>query len=224
MGGEVEAALPWSTFKDVVRGGTPEPTWTTLLQHGGSFAGSAAQPLAAATLSFQPVPPPRFSGSADQDYALVLFPHHTLGDGRSAHLPWLQAAPDPLTSVTWQTWVELNPARARELGLVEGDLVRLESEQGSIEAPVYIHPGAPPDVLGVPVGQGHARYGRWAERRGANPLGLLAPLVDEGSGALAYGATRVRLVKTGRHVSLPKMEGTVPAYQIPGQEVIKISR
>jgi molybdopterin-containing oxidoreductase family iron-sulfur binding subunit len=172
----------------------------------------------------QPVPPARFAGSAGQDYALVLFPHHTLGDGRSAHLPWLQAAPDPLTSVTWQTWVELNPARARELGLVEGDLVRLESDQGSIEAPVYIHPAAPPDVLGVPVGQGHAQYGRWAQRRGANPLRLLAPLVDEGSGALAYAATRVRLTRTGRHVDVPKMEGTVPAYQIPGQEVIKISR
>ena len=223
LGGDVEAALPWPTLKDVVRGGTPEPTWTALLQHGGSFAASAAQPLPSAPPSFQPVPPPRFSGSSNEDYALVLFPHHMLGDGRSAHLAWLQAAPDPLTSVTWQTWVELNPARARELGLAEGDLVRLESDQGSIEAPVYIHPAAPPDVLGVPIGQGHAQYGRWAERRGANPLQLLAPLVDEGSGALAYAATRVRLIKTGRHVGLPKMEGTVPAYQIPGQEVVKIS-
>jgi hypothetical protein len=52
---------------------------------------------------------------------------------------------------------------------------------------------------------------------------LVAPLTDTTSGALAYGATRVRLTKTGRHVGLPKLEGTVPAYQLPGQEVVHIS-
>ena len=60
-----------------------------------------------------------------------MFPHHALGDGEAAYLPWLQATPDPLTSVAWQTWVEVNPRLARAWALNEGDIVALESPVGS---------------------------------------------------------------------------------------------
>jgi hypothetical protein len=46
--------------------------------------------------------------------------------------------------------------------------------------------------------------------------------MDEATGALAYAATRVRLVKTGRRMPLPKFEGTVPAYQLPDHPVIEL--
>src|SRR5690606_20912370 len=145
------------------------------------------------------------------------------GDGHAAHLPWLQAAPDPVTSVTWQTWIELNPRTAAELGVREGDLVAVDTPAGQAVAPVYVNPAAPPDVLGIPLGQGHAGYGRWAAGRGVNPLDLLAPLVDEATGALAYAATRARLVPVGRRISLPKLEGSVPAYQLPDAQVLKVT-
>ena len=225
LGGDVQAALPWSTFKDVVRGATPEPVWTSLLQRGGAFAaeGASSAQLPAA-VGFQPVPPPRFAGSADDDYVLVPFPHNTLGDGTSAHLPWLQAAPDPLTSVTWQTWAELNPRVAADLGVVEGDVVAVASEYGRVDVPVYVSPAAPPEVLAMPLGQGHSGFGRWARQRGANPLQLLAPLSDAATGALAYGSTRVAVSKTGRRVALPKLEGEAPARQLPDQEVVEVAR
>lgn len=54
---------------------------------------------------------------------------HTRTKTRRA--PELQkAAPDP--------WVELSPADASELGLSEGDVVRVESERGFVEVPVRI--------------------------------------------------------------------------------------
>jgi menaquinone reductase, molybdopterin-binding-like subunit len=238
IGGAVHAALPWPTLKDALREGARglhgldrgsirgpaqdfERFWVSLLQRGGWW-----DPAAVPTPATPAAPPaglaaPAFDGP-DYPYHLVVFPHNSLGAGRGARLPWLQAAPDPLTSVVWQTWVEVNPGLARQLGVVEGDVVGLESTRGRIEAPVYVHPAAPPDVLGVPLGQGHHVGDRWSGERGANPMSLLAPLVDSGSGALAYAATRVRLAKTGRHVALPKLEGTVPAYQLPGREVIEI--
>ncbi len=54
-------------------------------------------------------------------------------------------------------------------------------------------------------------------------LALLAPLVDRTSGALAYGATRARLERTGRSVALPKLEGTVPARQLPDEPVLEVT-
>jgi anaerobic selenocysteine-containing dehydrogenase len=151
------------------------------------------------------------------------FEHPFLGAGEGANLPWLQALPDPVTTVVWQTWVELNPRRAAQLGVKEGDLVTIETLQGSAELPVYLNPAAPPDVLGVPLGQGHTAYGRYAEKRGINPVrDLLAPLTDAATGSLAYAATRARISKTGKHMALPKFEGDVPAYQIPGKEVLKV--
>jgi menaquinone reductase, molybdopterin-binding-like subunit len=88
---------------------------------------------------------------------------------------------------------------------------------------IYVHPAAPPTVLGMPLGQGHTAYGRWAQSRGVNPTDLLAPLADQATGALAYGATRARLIKTGRRVALPKLEGTVPAYQLPDAPVLEVT-
>jgi anaerobic selenocysteine-containing dehydrogenase len=217
-------AAPRTSGGAAAPAGNPSPQSSAPPAPGA--AALAADP-AALRQAIGRIGPPRFAGG-DREFPfyLVVFPHNTLGRGETAHLPWLQATPDPVTSVVWQTWVEVNPSRARALGLKEGDVVRVESPQGQIEAPVYVNPAAPPDVLALPLGQGHDAYSRWAEGRGANPIDLLAPLTDEATGALAYGATRVRLVKTGRRAPLPKLEGDVPAYQLPDEEskVIKVTR
>jgi molybdopterin-containing oxidoreductase family iron-sulfur binding subunit len=76
----------------------------------------------------------------------------------------------------------------------------------------------------MPLGQGHARYGRWASGRGVNPMTILAPVADDTSGSLAYGATRVRLEKTGRRETLAKLEGNVPAFVSPEKEIIQVTR
>ena len=44
------------------------------------------------------------------------------------------------------------------------------------------------------------------------------------TGALAWAATRVRLVKTGKGLKLPKFEGTVPAFQAPDEKIIQVTR
>jgi anaerobic selenocysteine-containing dehydrogenase len=245
LGGPVRQALPWPTFRDLLREGAQalqqqgrgsvrapdlERFWVQLLQRGGwwdeaaTTPGAPSQPPAGAALAAA-VRPAQFAGAEpDFPFHLLVFPHHTLGAGETAHLPWLQATPDPVTTVVWQTWVEVNPQVAARLDLSEGDIVAVESPQGRVEVPVYVNPAAPPTVLSMPLGQGHTAYGRWAERRGVNPLTLVAPLVDEATGTLAYAATRARLVKTGRKIRLPKFEGTVPARELPGEDVLQVTR
>jgi anaerobic selenocysteine-containing dehydrogenase len=102
----------------------------------------------------------------------------------------------------WGLPVEVDPASAKALDLSTGDLVRLVSPRGQLEAPVYVNPAALPGVVAMACGQGHGRYTRYASGRGANPLTLAAPAADRGTGVFAFGATRVRLEKTGRRGGL----------------------
>jgi anaerobic selenocysteine-containing dehydrogenase len=205
---------------------TFEEFWHRTLERGGWWdtsdkAGSQA-----------PAPPrlpqsavaPEFKGSpASFPFYLVPFESHSIGTGGLAHLPWLQAVPDPVTTVAWGTWVELNPKTAQRLNVREEDLVSVESPTGElIHAPVYVNPAAPPNVVGIPFGQGHTQSSRYAANRGANVFNILDPAQEEETGALAWAATRVRVVKTVRKQRIAKLEGVVPATQLQGQEIIQV--
>lgn len=143
-------------------------------------------------------------------YPLHLVPAATnrLADGRFANLPWLQEAPDPITKIVWNSWVEMHPATALSYGIKEGDIVRVTSEQGSVEAQVYLYKGINKDTVAIPLGQGHTQYGRYASGRGVNPLKIVAAGTDKRSGELALCATRVTIEKTGRNENLVKMGGS----------------
>jgi anaerobic selenocysteine-containing dehydrogenase len=121
----------------------------------------------------------------------------TIGHGEGANRPWLQELPDTMTSVVWGSWLEVNPMTAQELGIQQGDLVRVTSPVGSLDTPAVLYPGIRPDVVAMPLGQGHSGYGRYARGRGVNPLTLLLPALDSVTGIVASGATRVRIERTG---------------------------
>ncbi len=207
--------------------------WNKVLQQGGWWdslrVSRASAPVAPSLLdlvgrkSAPSYRDPIGSAGATNVFHLVPFLSNSLYDGRGAHLPWLQAAPDPLTTVTWETWIEINAGQAREMGLKEGDEVRVVTSEDSIRAVVYLHPAMPRNVVGVPLGQGHAPGLKYAtredERRGDNPMAILAPVVDEATGALAWAANRVLVRPTGKSGPISKFEGIVPAFPIGTREV-----
>ena len=139
---------------------------------------------------------------------LVVYPTAQFYDGRGANRSWMQEQPDAITKAVWNSWVEMHPDMAAELGVERGDLVRVESAQGAIEAPVYVYRGIRPDTVAIPLGQGHTEYGRNARNRGVNPLDLLAANADPGSGALAYAGTAVDVTATGETARLVVTQGS----------------
>jgi anaerobic selenocysteine-containing dehydrogenase len=204
--------LPWQSFEDMLAasfGALPPATrdvdaWTDA-QARGMWSGtlpaalvrqSAAAPDAPA--GAQAYEEPRFDGEASQyPFHFLPCPSSTFFDGSLAHLPWLQEMPDPLTSVMWSSWIEINPNTAANLGVGEGDVVEIASTQGSIRSSVVITPGIAPDVVAMPAGQGHRFFTRYASGRGANPMEIVAPLTEPATGALAWAATRVRVSRVG---------------------------
>ena len=197
-----------------------------LLQRGGWW--DLISPTA--TISVGPpllpreVNPARFAG-ADTEFPfyMTIYPSAGVNDGRGAHLPWLQMIPDPMTTAAWQSWVEINPTTAEQLGIKIDDVVSVISPNGRMEVPVYIYPAIPPNVVAIPAGQGHTFMGRYAEARGANPLSILAPMTEGDTGALAWNATRVRIERTGKRYRLPRLEGMVKAVQPEDYTIIKIA-
>jgi anaerobic selenocysteine-containing dehydrogenase len=105
--------------------------------------------------------------------------------------------------------VEVNPATAQAAGRSNGDLVRLQSSAGDLTVPVLIYPGIRPDVVAIPIGQGHRESGRYAKGRGVNPIRLLAEATDANSGDLAWAATRVKMTATGERL-VPTSTGGKP--------------
>lgn len=153
--------------------------------------------------------PAQFDGPGE--FYLFPFMSPILGDGSGANKPWLQETPDPTTTVMWNSWVEINPESADLLGLEDDDIVKIISPLGEIEAIVYRYPAIRPDTVAIPFGQGHTAYGRYAQGRGINPGDLLS-LIFNGADDLAYGATKVRIERTGRKQPLSRLESQLGEF------------
>ncbi|HEX2055341.1 MAG TPA: molybdopterin-dependent oxidoreductase [Nitrospiraceae bacterium] len=204
------------------RGRESDAPWIRALQRGGWWGQSAPDIPLRPVSSLPAYENPRFDGD-EQDFPFFLLPYPSphLGYGKGANLPWLQELPDTLTTAMWGSWAEINPATAHTLGIGHGDVIRVQSQRGLLDIPAIHFPGIRPDVIAVPIGQGHTSYGRYARNRGVNPLSILAPLFDRRTGTLATGATRVRVEPTGRQARLAFLER--PGVQ-PGSELLSIKR
>lgn len=122
-----------------------------------------------------------------------------LHDGRFAHRPLLQETPDALTTITWDTWVALNPTTAAKLGLKQYDVIKVEGPGGSFEASVYPLPGVHADAVVVPRGNGHRQgLGTIEGGNGVNPLLALARSQDAITGAPVTSGQPVKLTRTGK--------------------------
>ena len=141
---------------------------------------------------------PVFDGEASQfPYHFLPYASQTLSDGSTAHLPWLQEIPDPMSSAMWCSWVELNEQKAAELKIEQGDLIEITSTQGSVRAHAFLNPGLAPDAVAMPVGQGHTNFTRYATGVGVNPIAILSPAVVADTRVLAWSSTRVKIARVG---------------------------
>jgi len=169
--------------------------WVKVQGSGPKAKGSA--PKAEGRGSPQPSAlSPVFDGDPGQyPFHFLPFASQAFLDGSTAHLPWMQEMPDPISTAMWSTWAEINPQTASRLGIGDGDLIEIASAHGTIHAPALISPGIAPDVIAMPTGQGHETFTRYASGRGSNPVKVLAPVVEPETGALAWAATRVKITR-----------------------------
>jgi anaerobic selenocysteine-containing dehydrogenase len=150
----------------------------------------------------------QFAGEGEFFFVPYISP--TLAEA-GANKPWLQELADPTTTVMWNTWLEMNPETAHELHIENDDVVKVISEAGEIEVPVYLYPAIRPDTIAIPFGQGHTAYSRYAENRGVNPANLLSQHFNE-AGDLAFAGMKVKIEKTERKQFLSRLESRIGVY------------
>ncbi|HME00808.1 MAG TPA: molybdopterin-dependent oxidoreductase [Terriglobia bacterium] len=218
LGGKLSDALPWGSFEEMLRAAfiqltgaaAADDSWKKALQQGGWWSTDLKQPTttpagtkAGTPAGGSPHAPftssePEFDGNEGEfPFHFLPYPSQAFFDGSTAHLPWMQELPDVLSSAMWSVWVEINPQTAAQFSIQQGDLVEVASRHGRLRAPALLYPAIAPDVVAMPVGQGHEHFTRYASGRGANAVSILAPTMEESVGALAWAATRVTVRRVG---------------------------
>ena len=194
-----------------------EQALTTALTHGLASGTLPARTAAASAPAPRRVPG---IGAAQGDYFLVIYPSPTLGNGRGTNKPWLVELADPVTKVSWSSWIEMHPETATRLGIERGDIVEVRSGNAAVRALAIPYLGVRPDVVAIATGYGHRAsatlpvfnpkstnpvqwgYGRYARDLGVNALDLLP------AGATALTSTKVSISRTGDTVVPPSTEGS----------------
>ena len=210
---EGKGPLPWSTFEQYLRSAWEAATkgdLTAALQQGGAW-----RDVPAAAVSAKPAPVEVAAAKLEGDtggYALLAFPSLRMYDGRGGTRAWLQEAPDPVTSVAWDAWLEIDAETAKSLGIARGDVVKVTSPHGAVELPAYPRPGLHPKTVAIPIGHRYAGYHvpRYvgAPPTTQNPVALLSGAPDPTSGGVQYLGVRVTLARTGARRPLAVLQAT----------------
>jgi len=122
-------------------------------------------------------------------HELVVYATTGIGNGNQANNPWLQEFPDPITRVTWDNYLLMNPEEMNKNGFntlngqeQEADVVELTNGKHKIQIPVLAQPGIPMGVIGVALGYGRKGAGKTAEGIGQNAY----PFLNVENGYLTY--------------------------------------
>ena len=107
------------------------------------------------------------------EFNLWAYPSIFFFDGRTANRGWLQEAPDPMSTIVWGSWIDMNPKNADDLDLENGDIIEIKSSTGKIKAPIRITEEVIENTLAIQFGQGHTELGKNARGIGANPFNIL---------------------------------------------------
>jgi Fe-S-cluster-containing dehydrogenase component len=167
---------------------------------------------------------PKVSG-----YALHLKESYQVRDGRFANNGWLQELPHPVSKVTWDNYVAISPATAKELGFENGDISEITVGSQLLQIPVFIQPGAAENSITIELGYGRTNGGTVGTNVGFNANKLLntdgltqwlytgADIKKVSGDYKLVTAQTIYAFDEGNKVDLPKKrgiikEGTVDEY------------
>ncbi len=157
------------------------------------------------------------SYKSSSTYEYQLYKKVAIGDGSMANNPWLQEMPDPISKACWDNYAAIAKATATELGVKDGDIVKIDTPSGSLELPVLVQPGQAKGVVSIALGYGRTAVGKCGNGIGKNAFPWAR---FEKSGTLAYYGTIKGISNTGAQSALAQ---TQTHHTIMGRAVVQES-
>ncbi len=158
------------TLRDLLpAGGVFEASYRRVL-HAGIVQGVTAEPVAAAVdaariaeaVSAAPAAPELSARSLEIQF--VADPK--MYDGRHGNNLWALELPDPMTKLSWDNAALMSRTTQRELGLQNGDVVKLEVGGQSLEIATWALPGHANHSVTLFLGWGRTEAGRYGNAKG----------------------------------------------------------
>ncbi len=176
---------------------------------GATFAGNVDEAASAIGKKYK---------ASSTGIELALFENVGVGNGSAANNPWLQELPDPVTKATWDNHANISQKTATDLGLSQGDVVKVESKGKSVEVPVIIQPGQANGTVAISIGYGREKAGKSANGVGKN----VYPLAAYSAGYLSFAPGEVTVSKTGetREIAQTQTHNTVMGRKSVLQETV----
>ncbi len=193
------------------QGGDFESFWRHAV-HDGFIAGSE---LPAKNVKASRSIPASTAQQPSQGSFEIVFRHDpSIYDGRFANNAWLQEIEKPLSKLTWENVLYVNPADANKLGLPQSQdvaVVTVNYRGKRLNIPAYVQPGQPEGAVTMFFGYGRTRAGRTGDGRGVNAYTLrTADMPFFGAGAA--------ISKTGQTYKVASLQG----YQVmEGRNIVR---
>jgi molybdopterin-containing oxidoreductase family iron-sulfur binding subunit len=147
------------------------------------------------------------------DYELTLYIKEGIGHGVGADNPVLQELPDPVSKITWDNYVTMNPTEMKEKGYNTifgqenpANLIAVTVGTITLELPVIAQPGQVRGTIGIALGYGKA-VGNMKEITGVNAYPFVTYSKE---GAVSYMTT----------ATIADLEGTYPIAAAQTQQTV----
>lgn len=150
-----------------------------------------------------------------KDIELQVYQSVSIGTGEQANNPILQETPDPISKVTWDNYVAINPQYGKELGIDQFDIVSVKgsSIDYSIDLPVLYQPGQAHGTVSIALGYGRTKSGKVGDGVGKNAYPLITKLKG-----ISHFVNTVTLTKTG---GVEELALTQTHQTIEGRNIIR---
>ena len=200
----------WST--EVLDGSS----WNKALHNGFYNKTIAETRNAISKISIVEVASALKKSTATSGMELNLYIKTGLGDGKQANNPWLQEFPDPITRASWDNYLTMSMADARDLGFsnpvkdngaINGDYAKVSLNGEEVVVPVMVQPGQAKGSVGLALGFGKT-FGLKEEMQvGVNAYPLYKGgnniqynvAIEKVAGTHKFACTQVQKTIAGRH-------------------------
>lgn len=150
------------------------------------------------------------------DVEIVLYQKAAIGNGANAANPWLQEMPDPISKVTWDNYITMNPVDMER----DGYSTRIDQEHAastatvtvgevSLTLPVYPAPGQALDTVGIALGYGRGENGEAIGKAAYQTKEFGGYATDENGKKQTIGKNAFRLIDTANGTMEYTVAGSV---------------